>query len=106
MPAKALLSAVSFVLLAQASPALAHATSHAHHHGWHGGAGVSAIWIWANLCYAGMRAQAHPSTAWRVVSFVFGFPGTLVSFFAVKEGGERAYGIELPKRSVSGGGTP
>ena len=37
--------------------------------------GVSAIWLLANICYAGMRAQGHPSSLWRVVSFLFGFPG-------------------------------
>ena len=61
--------------------------------------GVSAIWILANISYAGMRAQSHPSTGWRVVSFIFGFPGTLLSFFVVQEGSERAYGIDMPKKN-------
>jgi hypothetical protein len=43
------------------------------------GTGVSAIWLLANVCYAGMRAQGHPSRWWRVVSFLFGLPGTLLS---------------------------
>ena len=60
--------------------------------------GVSAIWILANISYAGMRAQSHPSTGWRVVSFIFGFPGTLISFLVIREGGERAYGIDIPKK--------
>jgi len=60
--------------------------------------GVSAIWILANISYAGMRAQNSPSSGWRVVSFIFGFPGTLLTFLAVREGGERAYGIVIPKR--------
>ena len=60
--------------------------------------GVSAIWVLANICYAGMKAQSHPSTGWRVVSFIFGLPGTLISFFVVKEGSERAYGIDIPKK--------
>jgi hypothetical protein len=62
------------------------------------GGGVSAIWLLANICYAGMRAQGHPSRLWRVVSFLFGFPGTLVSWLVVKEGSNRAYGINLPPR--------
>ncbi len=62
-------------------------------------AGISGLWVLANISYAGMRAQNHASTGWRVVSFIFGFPGTLISFFAVREGGERAYGISLPKKS-------
>jgi hypothetical protein len=41
--------------------------------------GVSAIWVLANICYAGMRAQGHPSRVWRVLAFVFGFPGSLLS---------------------------
>ena len=60
--------------------------------------GVSAIWILANISYAGMRAQASPSGGWRVVSFLFGFPGTLLTYFVVAEGSERAYGIDIPKK--------
>lgn len=62
------------------------------------GSGVSAVWLLANICYAGMRAQGHPSRFWRVVSFLFGFPGTLLSWLVVKEGSDRAYGINLPPR--------
>jgi hypothetical protein len=60
--------------------------------------GVSGIWILANISYAGMRAQNHPGAAWRIAAFIFGFPGTLITFFAVKEGGERAYGIDIPRK--------
>jgi hypothetical protein len=61
-------------------------------------AGVSAIWLLANICYSGMGAQAHPSRGWRVVSFLFGLPGRLLSWLVVKEGSDRAYGIHLPPR--------
>jgi len=60
--------------------------------------GVSAIWVLANISYAGMRAQNSPSTGWRVLSFIFGFPGTLLTYLAVPVGGERAYGIDIPKK--------
>lgn len=60
--------------------------------------GGSAIWIFANIAYAGMRAQNSPSSVWRIIVFIFGFPGTLLTFFVVTNGSERAYGIELPKR--------
>jgi len=60
--------------------------------------GLSALWVLANFCYAGMRAQGSSSSGWRIVAFIFGFPGTLVSYFAVKEASERAYGVDLPKR--------
>lgn len=60
--------------------------------------GVSALWILANASYAGMRAQAHPSIAWRVLAFLLGLPATLLSFLAIREGSERAYGVELPRR--------
>lgn len=59
--------------------------------------GVSGLWILANISYAGMRAQNHPSWGWRIVSFIFGFPGTLLSFLVVREGSGRAYGINLGK---------
>jgi hypothetical protein len=61
---------------------------------------VSAIWIFANLSYTGMRAQNTGSTFWRVVSFIFGFPGTLLTMLIVDEGSERAYGIDMPRRRV------
>ena len=60
--------------------------------------GVSAIWILANLSYAGMRAQNNPHTGWRLAAFLFGFSGTLLSHFLVVEGGERAYGVDIPRR--------
>lgn len=66
--------------------------------------GVSAIWILANVSYAGMRAQNSRSTVWRIVAFIFGFPGTLISFLAVREGSEKAYGIEVPRRRPPGSG--
>jgi hypothetical protein len=63
-----------------------------------GNTGASGIWILANISYAGMRAQGSRSKGWRIVAFIFGFPGTLVSWLAVDENSERAYGIDLPRR--------
>ncbi len=60
--------------------------------------GSYVIWAFANICYAGMRAQNNPSTGWRILCFIFGFPGTLLSYFVVKEGSERVYGIDIPAR--------
>jgi len=60
--------------------------------------GISALWMLANISYAGMRAQNNPHTGWRIVAFIFGFPGTLITLLAVREGGERAYGIDLPAK--------
>lgn len=67
-----------------------------------GTAGVSGIWILANFCYAGMRAQQNPNSFWRVVSFIFGFPGTLVSMLVIEEGSERVYGVDLPRADRTG----
>jgi hypothetical protein len=61
--------------------------------------GVSAIWIFANLSFTGMRAQAKGSTFWKVVTFILGFPGTLLTLLVVTSGSERAYGIDLPRNS-------
>lgn len=66
-----------------------------------GDGGASAIWIFANLSYAGMRAQNSSSKGWRIVAFIFGFPGTLLTLFVVDEGGERVYGIEMPLRKMN-----
>ena len=60
--------------------------------------GISGVWVLANISFAGMRAQNHRSVFWRTLAFIFGLPGTLVTFFAVTEGGERAYCIDLPRR--------
>lgn len=60
--------------------------------------GISGLWVLANISYAGMRAQNHPSPLWRTLAFLFGLPGTIITFFAVAEGGERAYGIDLPRK--------
>src|ERR1051326_3750753 len=68
--------------------------------------GVSGLWILANISYAGMRAQDSPNSVWRVVAFIFGFPGTLISLFAITEGSERAYGIDIPKRELRQTETP
>ena len=62
-----------------------------------GNGALTGAWIMANLCFAGMRAQNHPSTTWRVVAFACGLPFTLVTYFVVGEGSERAFGVEIPK---------
>jgi len=62
--------------------------------------GVDGLWILANISYAGMRAQNHQSSGWRIVSFIFGFPGTLLSWICVKEGSDRAYGVQIPRRGL------
>jgi hypothetical protein len=59
--------------------------------------GVSGLWVLANISYAGMRAQNSQNSGWRILAFIFGFPGTFVSFLSITEGSGRAYGIELPK---------
>jgi hypothetical protein len=66
-----------------------------------GSGGVSATWIFANIAYTGMRAQANPSFFWSVVSFLGGFPGTLLTYFVVRRGSERAYGIDMPRKRRS-----
>jgi hypothetical protein len=58
--------------------------------------GVSGIWILANISYAGMRAQGSNQAGWRIVAFIFGLPGTLLTFLVVSDSGGSAYGIQLP----------
>jgi hypothetical protein len=60
--------------------------------------GISGLWVLANISFAGMRAQNNRSVFWRTVAFVFGLPGTIVTFFVVPEGSDRAYGIDLPRK--------
>jgi hypothetical protein len=61
--------------------------------------GVSAVWIFANLSFTGMQAQAKGTAFRRVISFIFGFPGTLLTLLVVTRGSERAYGIDMPRKS-------
>jgi hypothetical protein len=61
--------------------------------------GGSGLGLLCNISYAGMRAQDQPSRGWRITAFIFGFPGTLITYFAVPEGHHRAYGIELPGKT-------
>lgn len=75
--------------------------------------GISAIWIFANLSFAGMRAQDGDGMFWKVVCFVFGFPATLLTLMVVTKGSERAYGIDMlrrrddvPSRPLRPGGSP
>lgn len=60
--------------------------------------GASALWTLANFCYAGMRAQNSSSAGWRIIAFLFGLPGTIVTWLVVAEGEERVYGVDMPKR--------
>jgi hypothetical protein len=57
---------------------------------------VSAIWVFANISFAGMRAQVKGTISWKVVSFIFGFPALIL--LIVGKGSERAYGIDLPTK--------
>ncbi|HEY2469435.1 MAG TPA: hypothetical protein VGI45_16560 [Terracidiphilus sp.] len=59
--------------------------------------GISGLWVLANISYAGMRAQDNQSALWRTLAFIFGLPGTAITFLAVDEGSDRAYGIDLPR---------
>jgi hypothetical protein len=86
---------LALAFAALCSPALAQGTSDPR--GTEGGA--SAIWIFANLSFTGMRAQATGSTFWKGVTFIFGFPGTLLTLLIVARGSERAYGIDMPRKS-------
>ncbi len=61
--------------------------------------GASAIWIFSNLSFTGMRAQDRGGTFWKVVCFIFGFPATLLTLMVVEKGSERAYGVDMPRRS-------
>jgi hypothetical protein len=89
------LATLAFVCFSSASTALAQQTNTPLQIR---DTGISGLWVLANGSYAGMRAQNHRSVVWRTLAFIFGFPGTLVTFFAVTEGGESAYGIDLPRK--------
>jgi hypothetical protein len=56
--------------------------------------------VLGNLAYAGMRAQGSDNKLARALAFVAGFPGTVITYFVVDEGSERAYGVDLPRRPL------
>jgi len=60
--------------------------------------GISGLWVLANVSFAGMRAQNNRSVLWRTLAFIVGLPGTIVTLFAVAEGSQRAYGVDLPRK--------
>jgi hypothetical protein len=60
--------------------------------------GISGLWVLANVSFAGMRAQNNPHVLRRTLAFIFGLPGMIVTFFAVAEGSDHAYGIDLPRK--------
>ena len=60
--------------------------------------GISGLWVLANVSLAGIRAQNNPSVLWRTLALILGLPGTIVTFFAVAEGRDRACGIDLPRK--------
>jgi hypothetical protein len=43
-------------------------------------------------------AQNNPNALWRILAFIFGVPGTILTFFVVVEGSDRAYGTDLPRQ--------
>jgi hypothetical protein len=63
--------------------------------------GIDAVWVFANLSFTAMRAQGKGSMFWKVVTFIFGFPGTLLTLLVVNKGSERAYGIDMPVKAVT-----
>jgi hypothetical protein len=60
--------------------------------------GAGGIWYLANFSFIGMRAQASTAVGWKIAAFIFGFPGTLLTYLVVRKGSERAYGVDLPRR--------
>ena len=48
-----------------------------------------------NFSYAGMRAQNAQNDIGRTITFIGGFPCSVVTYFAVEEGSNRCYGVEL-----------
>jgi hypothetical protein len=67
----------------------------------HATQGVDAIWVFANISFTAMHAQSKGTTFWKVVTFIFGFPATLLTLLIVDKGSERAYGMDMPRRQSS-----
>jgi hypothetical protein len=63
--------------------------------------GVDAVWVFANISFTSMRAQDKGTTFWKVVTFIVGFPGSLLTLLIVDKGMERAYGIDMPRKPAA-----
>jgi hypothetical protein len=63
--------------------------------------GLGYFGLLCNLSYAGMRSQNAQNDIGRTVTFIGGFPGTLVTYFAVEEGSCRCYGVDLPSKKCN-----
>jgi len=61
--------------------------------------GVSAGWVFANISFTAMRAQDTGSLFWKIVTFILGFPGTVLTVLIVQRGSERAYGVDMPRKT-------
>ncbi|MDT8067744.1 MAG: hypothetical protein ROO76_06205 [Terriglobia bacterium] len=59
--------------------------------------GISALWTFSNLSFTAMRAQDRGLLFWKVVTFIFGFPATLLTLIVFTPNGERPCGIDLPR---------
>jgi hypothetical protein len=64
--------------------------------------GMGSISILSNIVYAGLRAQGKNLPTHRTLSFIGGFPHTIVSYFAVEEGSQVAYGVDVPCKNNVG----
>ncbi len=49
-----------------------------------------------NISYAGMRAQNSTNNRARTLSFIGGFPFTVISYYIVEEGSNRCFGVDIP----------
>jgi len=64
---------------------------------------------WRRVSYLDLRklelysnaGAGKGTTLWKVISFIFGFPGTLLTLLVITQGSERAYGIDMPRKSFS-----
>jgi hypothetical protein len=59
--------------------------------------GIDAVWVFANLSFTGMRTQAKGSMFWKVVTFIFGFPGTLLTLLLVNKGSDGLMELTCPE---------
>ena len=55
------------------------------------------LWLFSNFLYMCLRAQGKKETEYiRIMSFLCGFPHTIISYCCIDFGSKNAFGIELP----------
>jgi hypothetical protein len=58
---------------------------------------ISGLWVLANVSFAACELKTT-AACWRTLSFIFGLPGTIVTFLLYVREASMRNGVDLPER--------